>query len=84
MIAAVEAMNAFDSQPWLQQIRCPTLVIAGAEDTAVPRPHADMLEQGVPGAPLRVIAGAGHTLIWTHTEVFVQIVEAFLASVAPA
>jgi 3-oxoadipate enol-lactonase len=81
MVAAVEAMKAFDSRTWLQQITCPTLVIAGAEDTAVPRAHANMLAQGIPGAQLRVIDGAGHTLIWTHREIFVQAVEAFLASV---
>jgi pimeloyl-ACP methyl ester carboxylesterase len=81
MIAAVEAMKAFDSRLWLHQIVCPTLVIAGAEDTAVPLAHAQMLAQGVPGAQLRVIDGAGHTLIWTHTDIFVQVVEAFLASV---
>jgi 3-oxoadipate enol-lactonase len=81
MVAAVEAMKAFDSRPWLQQITCPTLVIAGAEDTAVPLAHAHMLAQGIPGAQLRVVDGAGHTLIWTHTDIFVQAVEAFLASV---
>jgi 3-oxoadipate enol-lactonase len=81
MVAAVEAMKAFDSRPWLQQITCPTLVIAGAEDTAVPLAHAQMLAQGIPGAQLRLVDGAGHTLIWTHTDIFVQAVEAFLASV---
>lgn len=81
MVAAVEAMKAFDSRPWLHQITCPTLVIAGAEDTAVPLAHAHMLAHGIPGAQLRVIDGAGHTLIWTHTEIFVQVVEEFLAAV---
>jgi pimeloyl-ACP methyl ester carboxylesterase len=82
MLAAVEAMKAFDSRPWLHQIACPTLVIAGAEDTAIPLWHAHMLAQGIPGAQLRVVDGASHTLIWTHTEVFIQTVEAFLASVS--
>jgi len=81
MVAAVEAMKAFDSRPWLQQIACPTLVIAGTEDAAVPFAHAHMLAQGIPGAQLRVVEGAGHTLIWTHTAIFAQLVEAFLASV---
>jgi pimeloyl-ACP methyl ester carboxylesterase len=81
IVAAVEAMKAFDSRAWLRQISCPTLVIAGAEDTAVPFAHAHMLALGIPGAQLRVIDGAGHTLIWTHMEIFVQVVEAFLASV---
>jgi pimeloyl-ACP methyl ester carboxylesterase len=81
MVAAVEAMKAFDSRPWLHQITCPTLVIAGAEDAAVPLAHAHMLAQGIPGAQLRVVDGAGHFLILTHTDIFVQAVEAFLASV---
>src|SRR4051812_43729906 len=81
MVAAVAAMKAFDSRPWLHQITCPTLVIAGAEDAAVPLTHAQMLTQGIPGAQLRVVDGAGHFLIFTHTAIFVQAVEAFLASV---
>lgn len=83
MVAAVEAMKAFDSRPWLQEISCPTLVIAGMEDTAVPLAHAHMLAQGIPGAQLRLVEGAGHTLIWTHTEIFIQAVEAFLAPIKP-
>jgi pimeloyl-ACP methyl ester carboxylesterase len=47
MVAAVEAMKAFDSRPWLQQIVSPTLLIAGAEDTAVPLAHAHMLAQRI-------------------------------------
>jgi pimeloyl-ACP methyl ester carboxylesterase len=81
MVAAVEAMNAFDSRPWLHQIRCPTLVIAGAEDTAVPLAHAHMLAQGIPGAQLRIVDGAGHFLLWTHPDVVVHTTEAFLATV---
>jgi pimeloyl-ACP methyl ester carboxylesterase len=81
MIAAVKAMKAFDSRRWLQQIASPTLVIAGAEDTAVPLAHAHMLAEGIRDAQLRVIDGAGHTLIWTHPEIFVHVVDAFLASV---
>ena len=81
MVAAVEAMKAFDSRPWLHEIAAPTLVLTGAEDTAVPLAHARMLAQGIPGARLRVVEGAGHTLLWTHTDSFIQAVEAFLASV---
>jgi 3-oxoadipate enol-lactonase len=81
MVAAVEAMKAFDSRRWLNQISSPTLVIAGAEDEAVPPAHAQMLAQGIPGAQLRVIDGAGHFLLLTHTDIFVRAVEAFLVSV---
>jgi len=82
MVEASQAMTAFDSRPWLDQIVCPTLVIAGAEDTAVPLAHAQMLVQGIPGAQLRMVDGAGHTLLWTHTEVFTKLVNEFLASLS--
>jgi pimeloyl-ACP methyl ester carboxylesterase len=81
MVAAVAAMEAFDSRPWLKQIACPTLVIAGAEDRAVPLLHAEMLVQGIPHAQLRMIDGAGHFLLWTDGEVVVRATEAFLATV---
>ena len=81
MVAALAAMKAFDSRSWLHQIPCPTLVIAGAEDAAVPLAHAQMLAQGIPGAQLCVIDGAGHFLFLTHMDIFVQTIEAFLASV---
>jgi 3-oxoadipate enol-lactonase len=67
-LAAVRALQTFDSRNWLGKIQCPTLVIAGSGDTAVPLHHAHMLHTGIPHAELRVIAGAKHTLLWTHTQ----------------
>lgn len=65
-LAAIRALQAFDSRAWLRQITCPTLIVAGARDSAVPLHHAHMLAEGIAGARLEVIDGAGHTLIWTH------------------
>ena len=81
MVAALEAMKAFDSRAWLSQITCPTLVIAGAEDEAVPLAHAQMLKQAISNARLHMIDGAGHFLILTHPDEFIHAVEAFLDSV---
>jgi 3-oxoadipate enol-lactonase len=74
-----EAM-AFDSRPRLCEVRCPTLILAGAQDTAVPQHHADMLRAGIPGAELSLVEGAGHALLWTHPEQLVQRSEGFLHS----
>ena len=57
---------------------CLTLVVAGADDRAIPKYHARMLHAGIRGAPLSVITGAGHSLIWTHADEFVQVTEHFL------
>jgi 3-oxoadipate enol-lactonase len=78
MVAAWRAAMAFDSRPRLREIACPTLVIAGADDTAVPLHHARMLHDGIRGSRLVVIDAADHALIWARPDEFVRVVEAFL------
>ena len=68
MRAAAKGLIAFDSRPWLKDISVPTLVIAGAQDAGVPAHHFMALMFGIPGALGTVVRGAGHTLLWTHTE----------------
>jgi 3-oxoadipate enol-lactonase len=79
MVRAWKEAMAFDSRRRLAEISCPTLIIAGSSDTAVPMHHAQMLHAGIQGSRLAVIDGAGHTLIWTHPEQLTRIVEEFLA-----
>jgi 3-oxoadipate enol-lactonase len=80
MVTAWKETMAFDSRRRLAEIACPTLVIAGADDQAVPMHHAKMLHEGIRGSQLVVIEGAGHTLIWTHSDAFVRVTEDFLLS----
>ncbi|HKW48753.1 MAG TPA: alpha/beta hydrolase, partial [Gemmatimonadaceae bacterium] len=79
MTAWKEAM-AFDSRPRLAQIKCPTLIIAAANDEAVPFHHAKMLHEGVAESQLVVVPNASHALIWTHPEALVRQTEDFLAA----
>jgi pimeloyl-ACP methyl ester carboxylesterase len=80
MIAAWNETMAFDSRQRLGEIVCPTLIIAGSQDRAVPLHHARMLHEGIRGSQLVVIEGAGQTLIWTHPAEFVQVTEEFFAA----
>ena len=41
--AAAAAVRDFDARPWLDRIRCPVLVVSGAQDTAAPSDHLDLL-----------------------------------------
>lgn len=66
--AVRDGLLGFDSRPWLKTISVPTLVIAGSGDQAVPRHHFDLLLASIPGAQGCEIAGAGHALMWTHTD----------------
>jgi 3-oxoadipate enol-lactonase len=82
MIAAWRETMAFDSRKRLAEIACPTLIVAGSQDRAVPPHHARMLQEGIRGSQLAVIDGAGHTLIWTHPDAFVRVAEDFLGATA--
>ena len=73
MRGAARGMIAFDSRPWLSEIKAPTLVVGGTHDTGVPRHHFDTLVNGIPGASGRLVERAGHTLVWTHTRELAQI-----------
>jgi len=74
-----EGAMSFDSRARLYEIHCPTLVLAGAEDNAVPIHHARMLQTGIKNSRLVVIDGADHALIWTHPGELARATEAFLA-----
>jgi pimeloyl-ACP methyl ester carboxylesterase len=80
LVGAAKEMRHFDSRPWLTSIGAETLVVAGAEDHAVPEHHFRILRTKIPHVACQIIEGAGHTLIWTHTAVFAEIVRDWLRS----
>lgn len=41
--AAAAAVRDFDARPWLDRVRCPMLVISGAQDAAAPTDHLGTL-----------------------------------------
>jgi pimeloyl-ACP methyl ester carboxylesterase len=79
MVAAWREAMAFDSRSRLAEIACPTLVVAGSNDQAVPSHHAQMLHDGIPDSRLVVIDGADHALIWTHSDELVRVTDEFLS-----
>ena len=78
MVGAVNGMRQFDSRPWLSAITARTLVVAGAEDEGAPEHHFQMLTGKIPNVASRVVAGAGHALVWTHTSALAEIVRDWL------
>jgi 3-oxoadipate enol-lactonase len=80
MIAAWRAAMAFDSRRRLGEIACPTLVVAGADDHAVPFHHAQMLHDGIRRSQLVVIDHADHALIWMRPGELARVVDEFLGA----
>ncbi len=78
MVRAWKAAMAFDSRRRLREIACPTLVVAGGQDRAVPMHHAAMLHRGIAGSILTVIDDADHALIWANPGALIRAVDEFL------
>ncbi len=80
MVSAWKAAMMFDSRNRLTEIKCPTLIIPGSKDEAVPLHHAKMLHDGITDSKLVIIDGADHALIWARTKEFLEVIEGFLAT----
>ena len=78
LAAAGEAMlwHAYDA------IRCPTLVLRGAESDLLARATADAMTQRGPRARLHEVAGVGHAPTLVHADQ-VSVVRDFLLSASP-
>jgi pimeloyl-ACP methyl ester carboxylesterase len=53
-------MSRADSRPLLAAIRCPALVLVGAQDEATPPHLSDEMAAGIPGARLVKVPDCGH------------------------
>ena len=49
-----------DSTPTLREIRVPTLIVCGVEDTLTPVSESRALNDAIPASRLELLAGAGH------------------------
>lgn len=76
-----EAMQEWDAWDRLDQIRCPALVLHGTEDRLISPRNAQMLAQGIPGAMLFLLEGAGHVYHSEQPEAVDQVVLDFLRKV---
>jgi pimeloyl-ACP methyl ester carboxylesterase len=68
-----------DNRPFLQSIRCPTLVIVGREDALTPPELAREIAKGIPGARLKVIPRCGHLSTLERPEAVNRALRAWLA-----
>ncbi len=53
-------MGRPDNRPLLGEIRCPTVVVVGAADQLTPQKVAEEIRDGIAGARMEIVAGAGH------------------------
>ena len=78
----VRVVASVDWLDRLAEVRCPTLVIAGADDIAAPVEMSEAIAARVPGAELEVIAGASHLSVVEQPQMFKERVQQFLSRLA--
>ncbi len=67
-----------DSTELLASIQCPTLIIAGNEDSLIPFSEAETMHRKIPNSQLHIIEKAGHLVNLEQPEEFQKILEEFL------
>lgn len=58
------ALEGCDLRPRLRDVRAPTLLVTGAADQLTPPLLATELAAALPTAAVRLVAGAGHAVLW--------------------
>lgn len=71
-----------DQTPLLSSIKMPTLLLCGEDDTVTPVGESRMVEQGIQGSRLELIAQAGHLCYIEKPEEFNAHVRSFLQAVS--
>ena len=79
--AMLSAFADADLRAVLPTVAVPTLVLHGSADVRAPRPVADGLAMGIPGARLVVLPDVGHVINLEAPEAFDAEVRSFLRTV---
>jgi pimeloyl-ACP methyl ester carboxylesterase len=69
-----------DSRPGLAAIRCPTLVVVGADDALTPPERAAEIAAGIPGARQVVVPDCGHLSTLEQPQAVTRALTEFLSA----
>ena len=81
MAGDFRACDRFDLRDRLGEIQVPTLVLVGDEDKMTPERFSETLAEGIPGAELIIISGAGHMLPLEGPDQVAKVMRGFLERV---
>lgn len=72
-----------DMGAWLEQIRVPTLVVTGADDTVIPPSESEALAKAIPNAQMSLIPGGGHLVAFECAEAFNEVLRVWMSKNVP-
>ena len=84
-IYALKSQNAatasFDAYDRLQDLKVPSLILAGDSDRLIPPENSRILAERIPGAELHILPGLGHGFIKQATTETVKLILDFISRV---
>jgi 3-oxoadipate enol-lactonase len=78
--AAMRSLGLFDSRSWISELKMPTLVVTGANDTTVSPARQKLMVDSIQGARQVVIEEAGHAVSVDQADRFNQVLFDFLTA----
>ena len=75
----MKALSFFNVKRRLGEIHVPVLIITGDEDKMVPPGNSQLLAEGISGAELYIMLGAGHSFYRERPDEVYRVVSAFLS-----
>ena len=79
-IAGVRAIAGFDARSALARVRCPTLVVAGADDATIALEAKEALVRSIAGARWVIVPGSGHVTNIDQADAFNATLREFIAA----
>ena len=71
-----------DQTEFLPELKVPTLILAGREDTLIPFSEAEAMAKAIPNSKLRILERVGHLIPLEDPPSFQKIVDEFLRKTA--
>jgi 3-oxoadipate enol-lactonase len=72
------ALKEFNSLPWLNTIKTPTLILGSDNDLIFPEPSIRALSEHIPDAKYHGFRNCGHLPMIEYPEEFTQVVKSFI------
>jgi pimeloyl-ACP methyl ester carboxylesterase len=79
-LAALRAVGGFDARAVLARVRCPTLIVAGADDATVALEVKEALARAIAGSRWVVVPDSGHATNADQPHAFNTALREFLAT----
>jgi len=77
-VASIRCIGFVDLTDRLAGIRCPTLVVVGADDPGTPPSMAQVIAERIPGARLQILPAAKHAAVVERAPEFTRLVREFV------